>query len=110
MSGGGGWEVVKIIPVLIRLTRPSSANRGDRNTASKAEGRFRNNQAAELDLFAKIFSHNKFCIAHYTKIVKVQVRINKLWTLESSFYCWAGHLDWFDTVGRNLIELISAIL
>ena len=35
MSGGGGWEVVKIIPVLIRLNRPSSANRGeDRNTAS----------------------------------------------------------------------------
>ena len=62
MSGGGGWEVVKIIPVLIRLTRPSSANREDRNTASKAEGRFGNNQAAELDLFAKIFSHNKFCI------------------------------------------------
>ena len=59
MSGGGGWEVVKIIPVLIRLTRPSSANRGeDRNTASKAEGRFGNNQAAELDLSAKIFSHN----------------------------------------------------
>ena len=71
MSGGGGWEVVKIIPVLIRLTRPSSANRGeDRNTASKAEGRFRNNQAAELDLFANIFSHNKQ-VLHYTKIFQV---------------------------------------
>ena len=65
MSGGGGWEVVKIIPVLIRLARPSSANRGDRNTASKAEGRFGNNQAAELDLFANIFSHNKQ-VLHYT--------------------------------------------
>ena len=57
MSGGGGWEVVKIIPVLIRLTRPSSANRGeDRNTASQAEGRFSNNQAVELGLFAEIFA------------------------------------------------------
>ena len=72
MSGGGGWEVVKIIPALIRLTRPSSANRGDRNTASKAEGRFGNNQAAELDLSAKIFSHNKFFITHKTKKVQVQ--------------------------------------
>ena len=106
---GGGWEVVKIIPVLIRLTRPSSANRGARNTASKAEGRFRNNQAVDLDLFANIQS-NKFCITHYTKIVPGSGSTNFGHWLGNSFYFWAGHLDWFDTVGRNLIELISAIL
>ena len=109
MSGGGGWEVVKIIPVLIRLTRPSSANRGDRNTASKAEGRFRNNQAAELDLFAKIFSHNKFCITHKTKKVQVQDQ-QTLDIGKAASIAGLEHLDWFEKVGRNLIELISAIL